>query len=47
MPVTTVSIAIILQLVVIDGLTNATPALGFQETVTVLLLLCARVFGKF
>lgn len=47
MPVTTVSITIILQLVVIDGLTNATPALGFQETMTVLSLLCARVFGKF
>lgn len=47
MPVTTVSATIILQLMVIDGLTNATPALGFQETMTVLSLLCARVFGKF
>lgn len=47
MPVTTVSTTIILQLMVIDGLTDATPALGFQETMIVLSLLCARVFGKF
>lgn len=47
MPMTTASTTIILQLMVIDGLTNATPALGFQETMIVLSLLCARVFGKF